>query len=134
MSGMGGRIMKKVWIISGVILIFIIVVSVSVYRQMFAKGPTVKVVRPTTENISSVVMIPGTVQLNNQQSVYPTADQGELKEVVVKEGQQVNKGQTIAILENRQLELEVQQNKLSKETYLFKNQSISKSRGTIKEI
>ena len=115
--------MKKVWIISGVILIFIILVSVSVYRQMFAKGPTVEVVQPTTEEISSVVMIPGTVQLNNQQSVYPTADQSELKEVVVKEGQQVNKGQTIVVLENRQLELEVEQNKLSKESsYLKINQ------------
>ena len=85
---------KKVWIISGVILVFIVMVSVSVYRQMFAKGPSVEIVQPTTEEISSVVMIPGTVQLNNQQSVYPTADQSELKEVVVKEGQKVKKGQT----------------------------------------
>ncbi len=114
---------KKVWIISGVILVFIIMVSVSVYRQMFAKGPSVEVVQPTTEEISSVVMIPGTVQLNNQQTVYPTADQSELKEVVVEEGQKVKKGQTIAVLENQQLQLEVEQNKLSKESsYLKINQ------------
>lgn len=115
--------MKKVWIASGVILILLIMISVSVYRQTFAKGPTVKVVQPATEEISSVVMVPGTVQLDNQQTVYPSADQSELKEVVVKEGQKVKKGQTLAIFTNRQLELEVEQNELSKESsYLKINQ------------
>lgn len=115
--------MKKVWITSGVILLFLIMVSVSVYRQTFAKGPSVEVVQPATEEISSVVMVPGTVQLKNQQMVYPSVDQSKLKEVLVKEGQKVKKGQTLAIIENQQLELEVEQNKLAKESsYLKMNQ------------
>lgn len=115
--------MKKVWITSGVILLLLIMVSVSVYRQTFAKGPSVEVVQPATEEISSVVMVPGTVQLENQQMVYPSVDQSKLKEVLVEEGQQVKKGQTLAIIENQQLELEVEQNKLTKESsYLKMNQ------------
>jgi HlyD family secretion protein len=125
--------MKKIWIASGVIVLLVIMISVSVYRQTFAKGPAVKVVKPTTEEISSVVMIPGTVQLNQQQNVYLPADQSELKELLVKEGQKVKKGQTLAILENRQLELEVEQNKLSKESAYLKMNQLEDKEDQLKE-
>ena len=89
---------------------------------MFAKGPICGSRTTNYRGDLLRVMIPGTVQLNNQQSVYPTADQSELKEVVVEEGQKVNKDNHRGF-RNRQLELEVEQNKLSKESsYLKINQ------------
>ena len=125
--------MKKIWIAAGVIVLLVIMISVSVYRQTFAKGPAVQVIKPTTEEISSVVMIPGTVQLEQQQTVYLPADQSELKEILVKEGQKVEKGQTLATLENGQLELEVEQNKLSKESAYLKINQLENQEEQLKE-
>ena len=125
--------MKKIWIAAGVIVLLVIMISVSVYRQTFAKGPAVQAIKPTTEEISSVVMIPGTVQLEQQQTVYLPADQSELKEILVKEGQKVEKGQTLATLENGQLELEVEQNKLSKESAYLKINQLENQEEQLKE-
>ena len=78
-------------------------------------------------------MIPGTVQLEQQQTVYLPADQSELKEILVKEGQKVEKGQTLATLENGQLELEVEQNKLSKESAYLKINQLENQEEQLKE-
>ena len=105
--------MKKKWIIIGVSLLIIVMVTVSVYRQVFAKGSTVSVINPAMEDISSNIMIPGTVSMENQQSVYFSADKGGLKKIEVKQGQKVKKGDLLLTYENTQLESEIEQNNLS---------------------
>lgn len=112
--------MKKKWIIVGVVVILVAFISVSVVRQVTAKDPAVKIVEPKFEKITSTLMIPGTVQLANEQVVYPSSEHGELKEIVVKEGQKVKKGDLLATFENPQLSLEIEQNKISKESIQLK--------------
>ncbi|MFP5110994.1 efflux RND transporter periplasmic adaptor subunit [Bacillaceae bacterium C204] len=107
---------KKTWIMLGVISLIIMMISVSVYRQVLAKGPTVQTTEISQEEISSLLMIPGTVKLSEEQMVYATPDKGEIKKLLVKEGQTVNKGAVLAKLENPQLELEIEQNKLAVES------------------
>jgi HlyD family secretion protein len=107
---------KKTWIALGVISLVIIMISVSVYRQVLAKGPSVKTTEISQEEISSLLMIPGTVKLPKEQIVYSTPEKGEVKKLLVKEGQKVKKGTLLAKLENAQLELEIEQNKLSIES------------------
>ncbi|MEY2191506.1 efflux RND transporter periplasmic adaptor subunit [Neobacillus sp. BF23-41] len=117
---------KKTWIALGVISLVIIMISVSVYRQVFAKGPSVKTTEISQEEISSLLMIPGTVKLPEEQLVYATPDKGEIKELLVKEGQSVKKGTVLAKLQNAQLELEIEQNKLSIQSANLKISQIDK--------
>ncbi|MGF6951407.1 HlyD family secretion protein [Neobacillus sp. B4I6] len=117
---------KKTWIALGVISLVIIMISVSVYRQVFAKGPSVKTAEISQEEISSLLMIPGTVKLPEEQLVYATPDKGEIKELLVKEGQTVKKGTVLAKLQNAQLELEIEQNKLSIQSANLKISQIDK--------
>ncbi|MBT2722385.1 efflux RND transporter periplasmic adaptor subunit [Bacillus sp. ISL-46] len=117
---------KKTWIALGVISLVIIMISVSVYRQVFAKGPSVKTAEISQEEISSLLMIPGTVKLPEEQLVYATPDKGEIKELLVKEGQIVKKGTVLAKLQNAQLELEIEQNKLSIQSANLKISQIDK--------
>lgn len=117
---------KKTWIALGVISLVIIMISVSVYRQVFAKGPSVKTTEISQEEISSLLMIPGTVRLPEEQIVYVTPDKGEVKKLLVKEGETVKKGTVLAKLENPQLELEIEQNKLSVESANLKISQIDK--------
>jgi len=107
---------KKTWIMLGVISLIIMMISVSVYRQVLAKGPTVQTTEISQEEISSLLMIPGTVKLPEEQMVYATPDKGEIKKLLVKEGQTVKKGAVLAKLKNPQLELEIEQNKLAIES------------------
>lgn len=124
---------KKAWIIIGVISIVVIMISVSVYREVYAKGPTVKTAVLKQEEISSLLMIPGTVKLSEEQIVYISPDKGELKELLVKEGQTVKVGDVIAKLQNPQLELEVEQNKLAIETANLKISQIDKQLKQLKD-
>ncbi|MEH7304908.1 efflux RND transporter periplasmic adaptor subunit [Neobacillus drentensis] len=117
---------KKTWITLGIISLIIIMISVSVYRQVLAKGPAVKTTEISEEEISSLLMIPGTVKLPEEQIVYATPDKGEIKKLLVKEGQTVKKGTVLAKLVNPQLELEIEQNKLAVESANLKINQIEK--------
>lgn len=107
---------KKIWITIGVVSLILLMIGVSVYRQVFAKGPSVKVAQISQEEVSSLLMIPGTVKLEEEQVVYSSPEKGELKEFLVKEGQTVKKGSVLAKLQNPQLDLEREQNKLAIES------------------
>ncbi|WP_042356446.1 efflux RND transporter periplasmic adaptor subunit [Bacillus rubiinfantis] len=115
---------KKIWISVAVISIIVVMIAISVYRQVLAKGPAVATTGIKEEEISSTLMIPGTVKLEKEQVIYPSPDKGEVKELLVKEGQKVKKGTVLAKLQNDQLELELQQNKIALESaYLKVNQA-----------
>jgi HlyD family secretion protein len=124
---------KKTWMMLGVISLVTIMIAVSVYRQVFAKGLSVKTVEITEEEISSLLMIPGTVNLQEEQIVYVTPDKGELKELLVEEGQIVKKGTVIATLQNPQLELEIEQNKLAVESANLKINQLDKQINQVKD-
>lgn len=124
---------KKTWIMIGMISVVVIMISVSVYREVFAKGPSVKAAIMKQEEISSLLMIPGTIQLENEQIVYASPDKGELKELLVSEGQTLKIGDVLAKLQNPQLDLEVEQNKLAIETANLKINQMEKQLKDLKE-
>ena len=117
---------KKVWIAIVVIFLILLTIGVSVYRQVFAKDPMVQTETVKVEDISSMLLIPGQLQLQDEQKVYITADQGELEEVLVQEGQPIKKGDVLVRIENDQLRLEVEQNKLATESGYLKVNQIKK--------
>lgn len=124
---------KKIWIMIGVISLVIIMISVSVYREVIAKGPSIETTEMKQEEISSILMIPGTVKLEEEQIIFASPEKGELKEILVSEGQEVTKGTVVAKLQNPQLELEVEQNKLSIESANLKINQLDKQLKALKE-
>lgn len=124
---------KKTWIALGVISLVIIMIAVSVYRQVFAKGPSVETAQMENEEISSLLLVPGTIKLQEEQFVFASPEKGEVKELLVQEGQTVTKGTVLAKFENQQLDLEVEQNKLAIETANLKISQIDKQNKQLKE-
>jgi HlyD family secretion protein len=124
---------KKTWIVIGVVSLLVIMISVSVYRQAFAKGPAVKTVELSKEEISSLLMVPGTVKLEAEQLVYASPEKGEFKEILVEEGQSVKKDSVIARLQNPQLQLEIEQNKIAIETANLKISQLDKRTKQLKD-
>jgi HlyD family secretion protein len=124
---------KKAWLMAGVIILVVIMISVSVFRQVSAKAPSVKTVKTSEEEISSLLMIPGAIKLQEEQIVYPSPDKGELKEILVQEGQTVKKGTVLAKLQNAQLELETEQNKLALESANLKIDQINQKMKQFKD-
>ncbi|WP_053368733.1 efflux RND transporter periplasmic adaptor subunit [Bacillus sp. FJAT-27245] len=107
---------KKLLIGSVIVVLLLSMISVSVYREVYAKGPSVKLVKAKEDRISAFLMVPGTAALEEEQAVYLSPERGALKEILVEEGQSIAKGTTIARFENPQLQLEVEQNALSLES------------------
>jgi HlyD family secretion protein len=124
---------KKTWLIISVISLVIIMISISVYREVFAKGPSVETTEMKEEEISSLLMIPGTVKLEEEQIIYVTPEKGELKDLLVEEGQEIKSGTVVATLQNPQLELEVEQNKLAIESANLKINQIDKQLKLLKD-
>lgn len=124
---------KKISIIIGVVSLVSIMISVSVYREVFAKGPSVETTEMKEEEISSELMIPGSVRLEEEQILYSSPEKGELKELLVEEGQEVKKDTVIARLQNPQLELELEQNKLSIESANLKINQLDNQLKLLKE-
>ena len=124
---------KKTWIMISVVSLVIIMISVSVYREVLAKGPSVETTEMKEEEISSLLMIPGTVKLEEEQIIYASPENGELKELLVVEGQAVTKGTVVAKLQNPQLDLEVEQNKLSIESANLKINQLDKQLKLLKD-
>lgn len=124
---------KKTWIMISVISLVILMISVSVYREVFAKGPSVETTEMKEEEISSLLMIPGTVKLEEEQIIYASPEKGEFKELLVVEGQEVTKGMVVAKLQNPQLDLEVEQNKLSIESANLKINQLDKQLKLLKD-
>ncbi|MEH7255396.1 efflux RND transporter periplasmic adaptor subunit [Neobacillus niacini] len=124
---------KKTWLIISVISLVIIMISVSVYREVFAKGPSLETTELKEEEISSLLMIPGTVKLEEEQIIYASPEKGELKELLVEEGQEIKSGTVVATLQNPQLELEVEQNKLAIESANLKINQLDKQLKLLKD-
>jgi HlyD family secretion protein len=117
---------KKIIIATGVFALITIMVGVSIYRQAFAKGPEIDLVKPKMEEISDTIMVPGTLELTEEQVVYLPSPDVEIDKVVVKEGQKVEKGQMLLTLKNPQLNSEMEQIKLSIESGYLKINQIEK--------
>ncbi len=110
-----------------------IMISVSVYRQVFAKGPSVTTAAIKEEEISSMLLVPGTLKLEEEQQIFTSPEKGEVKELLVSEGQEVKTGTVLARLDNPQLELEIEQNKIAIESANLKISNLDKQIKQLKE-
>lgn len=115
--------MKKLWIGIGIVLLLAVFITAGVWRVQSNSEIIVQTTTLKEKEITGNVMIPGTLQLANEQKIYFDSSQGELKEIFVKEGDTVTKSSPLLKYENEQLVLEKEQNQLAIEAnYIRINQ------------
>ncbi|OMP66538.1 efflux RND transporter periplasmic adaptor subunit [Domibacillus epiphyticus] len=117
---------KKKIIIPVAILVAVLLIGTSIYR---AKGQNEAVVSVTTlkeQELRTTVMIPGTLALANEQSIYYDMEKGDVDTIHVKEGDTVKIGTPLVTYKNETLSLEEQQSDLTRQSSNLQIESINK--------
>ncbi|MCY9376250.1 efflux RND transporter periplasmic adaptor subunit [Bacillus spizizenii] len=112
--------MKKVWIGIGIAVLVALFIGINIYRSAAptsgSAGQKIQTGGLEEKEISSTVMVPGTLKFSNEQYVFYEADKGTLEDIKVKEGDKVKKGTPLITYTNEQLSLEKEQNQLTAES------------------
>ncbi len=124
---------KKIWITVAVIAILAIVIGVNIYRTYGDSTANVKTESVKSEEINSTVMTPGTLTLEEESLQYLDPANGELKDVLVKEGDSVKKGDPVLTYENADLEMEKEQNDINIESLYLRINSLNKQETRLNE-
>lgn len=125
--------MKKIWLLIGIFSITVLIVGVNIYHATTKESIEVKTTSIEKREISDIVMIPGTLKLINEQKVFFDPEKGEVKEILIKEGDKVKKGDPIVRYENEQLQLERKQNQLSIELNYIRISQLEKQIKNLEE-
>ncbi|MBL3628959.1 efflux RND transporter periplasmic adaptor subunit, partial [Bacillus sp. RHF6] len=96
--------MKKVWIGIGIAILVALIIGINIYRSAAptsgSAGQKIQAGSLEEKEISSTVMVPGTLQFSNEQYVFYEADKGTLEDIKVKEGDKVKKGTPLVTYTN----------------------------------
>lgn len=107
--------MKKKWLIAtGIIVILVILIAGNIWQQRAATNVKVETVTLTEEEMKETVITPGTLKVKDEQVIYYEPEKGEVEEILVQEGDTVEKGDELVRYKNKQLELEQRQNELQR--------------------
>ncbi|MBJ8068052.1 MULTISPECIES: efflux RND transporter periplasmic adaptor subunit [Bacillus] len=108
---------KKKWIIIGVIAIIVIVAAVNIFvmqgkKKVTAKTDTVSFEKVTERKLNNTKLISGQVKPGNIESFYADPAKGKVKDIEVKEGQEVEKGTKLFSYDNEEINLQMKQAEL----------------------
>ncbi|PFR30818.1 efflux transporter periplasmic adaptor subunit [Bacillus cereus] len=108
---------KKKWIIIGVIALIVAVVAINVFmvqgkKKGTAKGDAVSFEKVTERTLNNTKLISGQVKPGNIESFYADPSKGKVKDIAVKEGQEVEKGTALFSYENEEINLQMKQAEL----------------------
>ncbi|MBJ8107463.1 MULTISPECIES: efflux RND transporter periplasmic adaptor subunit [Bacillus cereus group] len=108
---------KKKWIIVGVIVLIVIVAAVNIFVMQGKKKDTTKTdavsfEKVTERKLNNTKLISGQVKPGNIESFYADPTKGKVKDIAVKEGQEVEKGTELFSYDNEEINLQVKQAEL----------------------
>ncbi|MDM5435880.1 efflux RND transporter periplasmic adaptor subunit [Bacillus hominis] len=108
---------KKKWIIVGVIALIVIVAAVNIFmmqgkKKGAATNDAVSFEKVTERKLNNTKLISGQVKPGNIESFYADPTKGKVKEIVVKEGQEVEKGTKLFSYDNEEINLQMKQAEL----------------------
>ncbi|MDA1567887.1 biotin/lipoyl-binding protein [Bacillus cereus] len=108
---------KKKWIILGVIALIIIVAAINIFVMQGKKSAPVKTgsvgfEKVTERKFNNTKLISGQVKPGNIESFYADPTKGKVKDIAVKEGQEVEKGTKLFSYDNEEINLQVKQAEL----------------------
>ncbi|PFK38323.1 efflux transporter periplasmic adaptor subunit [Bacillus cereus] len=108
---------KKKWIIIGVIALIVAVVAINIFimqgkKKGTAKGDAVSFENVTERTLNNTKLISGQVKPGNIESFYADPTKGKVKDIAVKEGQEVEKGTALFSYDNEEINLQMKQAEL----------------------
>ncbi|HEK9101222.1 efflux RND transporter periplasmic adaptor subunit [Bacillus pfraonensis] len=108
---------KKKWIIIGVIALIVAIVAVNIFmvqgkKKGAAKGDAVSFEKVTERTLNNTKLISGQVKPGNIESFYADPSKGKVKDIAVKEGQEVEKGTKLFSYDNEEINLQLKQAEL----------------------
>ncbi|MGG0154018.1 efflux RND transporter periplasmic adaptor subunit [Bacillus mycoides] len=108
---------KKKWIIIGVIALIVIVAAVNIFVMQGKKKGTantdaVSFEKVTERKLNNTKLISGQVKPGNIESFYADPAKGKVKDIEVKEGQEVEKGTKLFSYDNEEINLQMKQAEL----------------------
>ncbi|KMN43708.1 efflux RND transporter periplasmic adaptor subunit [Bacillus sp. LK2] len=108
---------KKKWIIVGVIVLIVIVAAVNIFVMQGKKKDTTKTdavsfEKVTERKLNNTKLISGQVKPGNIESFYADPTKGKVKDIAVKEGQEVEKGTKLFSYDNEEINLQMKQAEL----------------------
>ncbi|MFN7249510.1 MAG: efflux RND transporter periplasmic adaptor subunit [Anaerobacillus sp.] len=124
---------KKKWIIVGVIFLIGVMTTVGVARSLEETLYVVEIVSPEQTTLASEVMLPGTLYVKNEQFVYYSPEIGQGYELLVEEGDLVEKGTPLIKYNSQHLEIEKEQYALSKEAIDLRLSEIKRQEDDVKK-
>ncbi|HCF56101.1 MAG TPA: efflux transporter periplasmic adaptor subunit, partial [Bacillus sp. (in: Bacteria)] len=108
---------KKKWIIIGVIALIVIVAVINIFvmqgkKKGTAKTDAVSFEKVTERKLNNTKLISGQVKPGNIESFYADPTKGKVKDIEVKEGQEVEKGTKLFSYDNEEINLQMKQAEL----------------------
>ncbi|PGL78037.1 efflux transporter periplasmic adaptor subunit [Bacillus sp. AFS054943] len=108
---------KKKWIIIGVIALIAVVAAINIFMMQGkekgeAKADTVSFEKVTERKLNNTKLISGQVKPGNIESFYADSAKGKVKDIEVKEGQEVEKGTKLFSYDNEEINLQMKQAEL----------------------
>ncbi|MEN1937288.1 efflux RND transporter periplasmic adaptor subunit [Paenibacillus sp. 102] len=110
---------KKKWIIMGVIALIVAVAAINIFmvqgkKKGAAKGDAgaVSFEKVTERTLNNTKLISGQVKPGNIESFYADPTKGKVKDIAVKEGQEVEKGTKLFSYDNEEINLQLKQAEL----------------------
>ncbi|CAI8828575.1 MULTISPECIES: efflux RND transporter periplasmic adaptor subunit [Bacillus] len=108
---------KKKWIIIGVIALIIVIAAINIFvmqgkKKGEAKADAVSFEKVTERKLNNTKLISGQVKPGNIESFYAEPTKGKVKDIVVKEGQEVEKGTKLFSYDNEEINLQLKQAEL----------------------
>ncbi|MCI0768324.1 biotin/lipoyl-binding protein [Bacillus sp. TL12] len=107
----------KKWIILGVIALIAIVAAINIFVMQGKKKETAKIdavsfEKVTERKLNNTKLISGQVKPGNIESFYSDPTKGKVKDIAVKEGQEVEKGTKLFSYDNEEINLQMKQAEL----------------------
>lgn len=119
--------MKKNIVVFLLFLLLIIFIGFNLYRaQSNDKIISINTTKVEEQTLKNIIMIPGTLKLADEQYIYYSTEKGDLDNIYVTEGSQVQVGTPILTYQNDKLDLEKKQNQLSQKSSQIQINSIDK--------
>ncbi|MEH7461902.1 efflux RND transporter periplasmic adaptor subunit [Bacillus thuringiensis] len=104
----------KKWIVVGIVALILIVTAINIFviqskKKGEAKADAVSFEKVTERKLNNTKLISGQVKPGNIESFYADPIKGKVKDIAVKEGQEVNKGDKLFSYNNEEINLQVKQ-------------------------
>jgi HlyD family secretion protein len=110
---------RKKWVVIGMILLIVIIAAINITVMQSKKKNSAKALSfasVTNKELSNTKLISGRIVPGNIETIYPDPAKGTVKELFVKEGQEVAKGQKLFSYDNPELSIQLRQLEIDKKS------------------